>query len=143
VLANLKLARLAGSLGALLRARAPLADALPVALGAAGSRQLDAASASLSALAAEGAGLEGVLRSAPLVSEPVAAWLALAEREGRVPEAADELAELLTGQAAAGSETLAAVLLPASIVVSGALLGVLYVAVALPYFRFLEQFALK
>jgi general secretion pathway protein F len=138
---NLMLARFAGTLGILLRAKAPLSEALPLALGAAGSRGLDAASASLSARAAEGAGLEAALKDAPVVTEALAAYLALAERSGRVPEAADELASLLADQAAAESETLHLVLLPSAVVAAGVVLGTLIVSVVVPYFRFLETLA--
>jgi general secretion pathway protein F len=140
---NLMLARLAGALGILLRAKAPLAEALSLSLGAAGSRSLDRAAPALSARAAEGAGLEAVLREAPIVPESMSAYLALAERSGRVPEAADELAALLSEQAAAESETLHLVLLPAALVAAGLVLGTLVVSVVLPYFRFLETLATR
>ena len=89
-------ARLMGTLGVLLRSGVPLPAALPVALGAAGSRELDRAAMSLVAGAVEGRGLGDVLSKAPVVSPEVAAYLALAERSGDAPQAALKVADLLS-----------------------------------------------
>lgn len=136
---SLFLARFASALGTLLRARTPLADALPVALGASGSRSLEEAAPALAAKAAEGAGLDEVLRAAPFVPEALRAYLVLAERSGRVPEAAGEIASLLTEQAAAESETLYLVLLPLALLVAGLILGGFIVSSVAPYYDFLER----
>jgi type II secretory pathway component PulF len=136
---HLCMARLLGSLGVLLRARAPLVDALPVALAASGSLGLARASDRLRARAAEGAGIGDVLRDAPGVPPQVVAYLALAERSGTVPRAAEEVAELLTEQAMSESETLFLLLMPSALVVVGAVLATMFVSLVMPYLSFLER----
>jgi type IV pilus assembly protein PilC len=136
---NLLLARFADALGTLLRARTPLADALPVACGASGSRSLEEAAPALAKKAAEGAGLEEVLRDVPLVPPAMRSYLAIGERGGRAPDAAREVASLLSEQAAAASETLYLILLPLAILVAGLLLGGFLVSSVIPYYDFLTR----
>lgn len=139
IVRRLCMARLIGTLSVLLRARAPLAEALPVALGAAGSRQLRAEAERWNLAAGEGAGLTEVLRRSGAVPREVAGYLALAERTGRLPEGAGEMADLLTEQAVAECEALFLFLLPAALIAIGSTMTLLFVSMALPYFRFLEQ----
>lgn len=136
---NLIVARFLGCLAVLLRARAPLVDALPVALGASGSLQLARDAERLQTLAREGAGLADVLKEAGVVPQGIVSYLLLAERSGDVQTAAAELSELMTEQALGGSETLYLVLMPVSLILTGALVCALVVSLVLPYVRFVEQ----
>jgi type IV pilus assembly protein PilC len=136
---HLMMSRLLGSLGVMLRSEVPLPLALPVALGTAGSLELDRASAQLGAQASEGRGLGDVLTQAPGVSPEVAAFLTLAERTGDAPHATAQVADLLTEQALAESEALFVLLVPLAMLVAGLVVGGLLVSVVLPYVRFLES----
>ncbi|HLY11534.1 MAG TPA: type II secretion system F family protein [Planctomycetota bacterium] len=132
-------ARLLGAMGVMLRAGVPLPKAVPVALGAAGSRELRRAADELGALASEGLGLGEVLARAPGVSSEVAEFLGLAERTGDAPHATVQVAELLMEQALADSEALFILLMPAALLVAGVLVGGLLVSVVHPYIIFLES----
>jgi type IV pilus assembly protein PilC len=135
---HLMMARLLGSLGVMLRSEVPLSRALPVALGAAGSLELDQATELLAGQASEGRGLGDVLLQAPGVSPEVAAFLTLAERTGNAPHATAQVADLLTEQALAESEALFVILVPVALVAAGVVVGGLLVSVVLPYIQFLE-----
>ena len=137
---HLRSARLLGTLGVMLRARVPLPRALPVALGSAGSLQLDRAVSRLADRAVEGLGLGAVLSQAPAVSADVAEFLHLAERAGDAPEATLQVADLLTEQARTESESLYVVLLPIALVVAGVIVGSFVVGAILPYVRLLESY---
>jgi len=137
---HLLTARLLGALGVMLRSGVPLPRALPVALGAAGSLDLDQAASRLSDRASEGRGAGAVLSEAPGVSAEVAAYLSLAERTGDAPDAALQLAELLTEQASAESEALFVLLLPIALLVAGGIVGSFVIGVVVPYIRLLESF---
>ena len=136
---NLFLSRLLGSLGMLLRARVPLPEALPVALGASGSLHLARENDRLTARASEGASLSDVLREGPVMPPEVTSYLRLAERTGDLPRSCEELADLLMEQAVAESDTLYVVLLPTALLVTGGLVCLLVVSVVAPYVRFLEE----
>lgn len=136
---HLMMARLLGALGVLLRASVPLDRALPVALGAAGSLDLDRAADSVIARASEGRSLGEVLAGAPGVSAEVSQFLEVAVRTGDAPQAAMQVADLLTEQALSESEALFVVLVPAALLVAGAVVGGLLMLVVLPYVRFLES----
>ncbi len=136
---HLAMARLLGTLGILLRARAPLVEALPVALGASGGLELAREAQRLRTTASEGAMLEEVLRQAPGVPPGVVTYLAIAERSGTVPRAAEELSELLTEQAVRESELLFVVLMPTALLATGAILLSLFISLVLPYVHFLER----
>lgn len=136
---HLMMARLLGALGVMLRAGVPLPRALPVAFGAAGSRELDRASETLTARASEGRGLGDVLAGAPAVSPEVASFLALAERSGDAPDAALNVADVMTEQALSESEALFALLMPAALLVAGGVVAALVVSVVLPYRQFVES----
>jgi type II secretory pathway component PulF len=141
VIGHLWMARFLGCLGVLLRGKAPLADALPVALGASGSLQLAAAAGALGRRAAEGAGVADVLGGAPVVPPEAVSYLALAERSGSVDRAAAELSELLTERAFAEGESLFVVLMPAALLLTGAVLAALFVSLVVPYIAFIERLA--
>jgi type II secretory pathway component PulF len=136
---HLMMARLLGALGVMLRSNVPLHRALPVALGAAGSLDLDRAAESVTALATEGRSLGEVLRAAPGVSSEVSKFLEVAERTGGAPHAAMQLADLLTDQALTESEALFVTLVPAALALAGAVVGGLLLLVVLPYMSFLES----
>lgn len=136
---HLLTARLLGALGVMLRAGVPLPRALPVALGAAGSRELDRASEKLTDQATEGRGLGEVLSAAPAFSPEVASFLALAERSGDAPDAALKVADVMAEQALTDSEALFSLLMPAALLVAGAVVGALVISVVLPYRQFTES----
>jgi len=136
---HLTLARLLGSLGVLLRAGVPLPRALPVALGAAGSLEIDRASGDLARRASEGGGLGEVLATVPSVPPEVAAYLSLSERTGTAADATLKVADLLSEQAQAESETLFIVLMPAAMVLAGVVVAAALVAVVAPSVQFLES----
>jgi type II secretory pathway component PulF len=136
---HLMMARLLGALGVMLRSGVPLPRALPVALGAAGSRELDLAAETLLSQASEGMGLGDLLSRAPVVSAEVASFLALAERTGSAPHVAQQVSEVMTEQALSESETLFSLLMPSALVVAGVIVGALVVSVVLPYRQFLES----
>jgi type II secretory pathway component PulF len=136
---HLMMARLLGSLGVMLRAEVPFPRALPVALGAAGSLELDRMCQLLTSEAGEGRGLGEILAHTPGVSPEVAAFLALAERTGDAPHASAKVAELLTEQALSESEALFVILVPAAILAAGVVVGGCLVSVVVPYFQFLES----
>jgi type II secretory pathway component PulF len=136
---HLMMARLLGSLGVMLRSEVPLPRALPVALGAAGSLELERASDLLAGQATEGRGLGDLLTRMPGVSPEVAAFLALAERTGDAPHATAQVADLLTEQSLAESEALFVLLVPLAMLAAGIVVGGLLVSVILPYARFLES----
>ncbi len=136
---NFCMARFLGCLGVLLRGKAGLVDALPLALGASGSLELERGAEGLRARAAEGAGLSGALKGAPVIPPQVVGYLALAERTGSPAQAADELADLLARQAAEDGEILYLVLFPAALAVTGGIVACLFVSLVLPYARLLEQ----
>ena len=133
------MARLLGALGVMLRSNVPLHRALPVALGAAGSLELDRAPDSITARASEGRGLGEVLAGAPGVTTEVARFVEVAERTGDAPHAAMQVADLLTEQALTESETLFVVLVPTALAVAGGVVGGLLMLVVLPYISFLES----
>jgi len=140
VLRFLWMARFLGSLGVLLRAKAPLPESLPVALAASGSLELAAAAEGLGRRAAEGAGLGAALEGAPVVPPEVVSYLALAERSGGgVERAAGELADLLTERAFAEGETLFVVLMPAALLLTGLVMAGVFVSLVYPYIDFLER----
>jgi type II secretory pathway component PulF len=136
---HLLTSRLLGTLGVMLRAGVTLPRALPVALGAAGSRELDRASETLTAQASEGRGLGDVLSAAPAFSPEVASFLALAERSGDAPDAALKVADVMSEQALSESEALFSLLMPAALLVAGGVVGALVLSVVLPYRQFLES----
>jgi type II secretory pathway component PulF len=135
---HLMMARLLGALGVLLRAGVPLPRALPVALGAAGSRELDRAAERLLAGSTEGQGLGEVLARAPGISSEVASFLAMAERSGEAPHATLKVADLLGEQALQESEALFVLLLPLALLAAGAVVVAFVTTLALPYQQFLE-----
>ena len=136
---NLLLSRLLGSLGMLLRARVPLPDALPVALGASGSLQLAREMGRLSTRVSDGVSLSDVFREGPVLPPEVISALRLAERTGDVPRSCEELSNILTEQAVSESDTLYVVLLPTALLVTGGLVCLLLVSVVTPYMKFLEE----
>lgn len=136
---NLFGARFVGTLGVLLRGNTPLADAWPVACGASGGLGLEGVARGLSEKAREGAGLAALLSATPDLPAGTSAYLLLAERGGRLPEAADDLAALLTERAAADSESLFIVALPLALVLTGIVVAALMAAVISPYYEFLGQ----
>jgi type II secretory pathway component PulF len=141
ILRNLSVARFLGALGVLLRARTPLADALPVAMGASGSVEMVRVVERLRSRAAEGAGLAEVLRAAPVVPVAVTGYLAVAEKSNQAARASEELAEMLTEQAVEDSGALFTVLLPSALLATGVLLGTLFVSLVSSYAKFLERLA--
>ena len=74
-----------------------------------------------------------------MVPPEVAGYLLVGEESGRLPEASEELAEILTEQAAAASDTMFLILFPLSIFATGLLIGTVCVMLILPYFQILEQ----
>lgn len=139
VLRHLWMARFLGSLGVLLRAKAPLPEALPVALGASGSLELGAAAERLARRAGEGKDLAALLGEAPVVPPEVVSYLALAERSGGVERAAAELSDLLTERAFQEGESLFVVLMPAALLLTGVIMAGLFVSLVLPYIAFIER----
>jgi type IV pilus assembly protein PilC len=139
VLHRIMLARFFGSLGVLLRARAPLPDALPVALAASGSVGLSAEAEYMRAKLAEGRTLGDVLAHAPLVPTEIAGYVALGDKLGRLGDSCSELTDLLTEQAASATETLFLVLFPTALAATGVLLGSACVTLLQPHFQFLER----
>jgi type IV pilus assembly protein PilC len=137
---HLMTARLLGALGVMLRSRVPFSRALPVALGAAGSLELDHVTARLAQRASDGRRIGDVLSEAPVVSREVAAFLTLAERSGDAPEATLQVADLLTEQARAESEALYIILMPVALVVAGVVVGSCLVGAVRPYIQLLESF---
>ena len=136
---SLVVARLLGALSVLLRGKTPLETALPVALGASGSRRLPKEAERMRAEVAEGKRLGDLLRLSSVVPPEVAGYLLVGEESGRLPEASEELAEILTEQAAAASDTMFLLLFPLSILATGLLIGTVCVMLILPYFQILEQ----
>jgi type II secretory pathway component PulF len=136
---HLRSARLLGALSVMLRTGVPLPRALPVALGAAGSRQVDRETPQLVAKAVEGGGLGEILARSSLVPAEVAAFVSFSEHTGEAPAAAAQVAELLTEQALAESESLFVVLVPVALLIAGAVVGGFLVATVLPYREFLES----
>jgi len=117
----------------------PLPRALPVALGAAGSRELDGVASTLVSRAVEGRGLGDILSGAPGVSPEVASFLAIAERSGDAPQCTGHVADLLMEQALSDSEALFAILMPAALVSAGVIVGGLLVSMVYPYFIFIDS----
>ena len=138
---HLMMARLLGSLGVMLRSNVPLPKALPVAMGASGSLELARAAERLAGDAAEGRGLGEILAGAPGF-EAVASFLKVAERSGEAPQAAGEIADLLTEQAMTETETLFVLLVPAALLVAGVVVGGLLVSIVSPYIQLLESLRL-
>jgi type IV pilus assembly protein PilC len=136
---NLILSRMLGALGVLLRAGVPLPKALPVAMGAAGSREMDRAAALLTARATEGHGLGDVLSGAPGIGPEVASFLGVAERSGDAPQSTGHVADLMMEQALADSEALFVVLMPISLLVAGIVVGGLLISLVYPYFIFIDS----
>ncbi|HLY72969.1 MAG TPA: type II secretion system F family protein [Planctomycetota bacterium] len=136
---HLVLARMLGALGVMLRVGVPLPTALPVALGAAGSRELDRVAGWLSSRASDGLGLGDVLSKAPGVSLEVASFLSVAERTGDAPQATSQVADLLLEQALSDSEALYILLMPIALLGAGVLVGGLLVTLVYPYFNFIES----
>jgi type II secretory pathway component PulF len=136
---HLLLARLLGALGVLLRAGTPLPKALPVALGAAGSREMSRAADALAAGAAEGMGLGEVLSRTPGISSEIASFLGVAERSGDAPESVAQVAEILMEQVRSDSEALFILLMPIALVIAGVVVGGLLVSVVYPYISLLES----
>ncbi len=139
---HLTLARLLGALGVMLRSGVPLPRALPVALGAAGSLEIDRASPEVSRRAAEGGGLGEVLGRVPSVPPEVAAYLSLSERTGTASGATLQVAELLSDQAQSESEALFIILMPAALVVAGVTVASALVAIVASFVQFLESLRL-
>ncbi len=139
---HLMLARLLGALGVMLRAGVPLPRALPVALGAAGSLEIDRASQDLAARASEGGGLGEILGRVPSVPPEVAAYLSLSERTGTAADATLQVADLLGEQAQSESEALFIALMPAALVLAGVIVASALVAVVVPWVQFLESLRL-
>lgn len=139
VIRHLWMARFLGCLSVLLRSKVPLPEALPVALGASGSVQLAAEAEALRGRASEGRGVADALGGAPVIPPEVVGYLALGERSGTVDRSAAELAELLTERALAEGETLFVVLMPAALLLTGALMAGLFISIVVPYFSFLER----
>jgi type II secretory pathway component PulF len=141
ILGGLAGVRFLSCLATLLRAKAPLADALPVALAASGSRRLARQAEGARAAALEGAGLARALDRLDGLPPATGAILELAERAGCVPDAAEELAAFLVEQAAAETETLGAVAFPTAIVAIGLALTAAIVTIVWPHIHFVEQMA--
>jgi type II secretory pathway component PulF len=139
---HLTLARLLGSLGVMLRSGVPLPRALPVALGAAGSLEIDRASSELAGRASEGGGLGEVLGRVPSVRPEIAAYLSLSERTGTAAGATLQVAELLSEQAQTESEALFIILMPAALVAAGVIVASALIAVVAPFVQFLESLRL-
>ncbi len=138
---HLLLARLLGTLGALLRARTPLPKALPVALGASGSLGLRRMTERIRALAEEGDGLAAALEGTAVVPPELGTYLALAERTGRLPETCGELADLSTDLATEGSDTLFLALFPLAILATGVVMAALFMSLVIPYMEFVKGLA--
>lgn len=136
---HLIFARLLGALGVMLRSGVPLPEALPVALGASGSRDLGEAAASLAGRASEGQGLGDILAHAPGMSAEVASFLSVAERTGDAPQTTAHIADLMLEQALSDCEALFVVLMPVALVVAGLVVAGLLIPVAQSYVLFLES----
>jgi type II secretory pathway component PulF len=136
---HLTLARMLGALGVMLRAGVPLSRALPVALGAAGSLELDRAAQDLQGQALEGGGVGDILGKLPLVPAEVAAFLSLSEKTGTADEATLQVADLLSEQALSDSEAMYVILMPAALAIAGVIVATCIVAVVSPYVQFLES----
>ena len=139
ILRMLCMAKLFACLESLLRGKTPLEEAIPLALGASGSLQLERASERLAGIAAEGASLSSALREAPEVSDEIVSYVDYCERAGRGPAGARELAGLMTSRAEAESDILFLLLFPAALVVVGTLVLASIGWLLSPYVDFMLQ----
>ena len=139
ILRMLCMAKLFACLESLLRGKTPLEEAIPLALGASGSLQLERASERLAGMAAEGASLSSALREAPEVSDEIVSYVDYCERAGRGPAGARELAGLMTSRAEAESDILFLVLFPAALAVVGTLVLASIAWLLSPYVDFMMQ----
>jgi type II secretory pathway component PulF len=136
---SLALSRLLGTLSILLKARVPLHEALPVAVGASGSLQLAAEAERLRERIEEGEELGAALTRLGVVPRGLTGYLAVDEKGGRLPEASGELAELLEEQSAALSDTLFTLLFPSALLAVGLVMGVVFVGLIYPYAHIMSQ----
>ena len=139
ILRMLCMAKLFACLESLLRGKTPLEEAIPLALGASGSLQLERASERLAGIAAEGGSLATALREAPEVSAEIVSYVDYCERAGRGPAGARELAGLMTSRAEAESDILFMMLFPAALAVVGTLVLTSILWLIAPYLDFMTQ----
>jgi len=135
ILLKVSVSRLCRTLGVLLAAGVPIVEALRLAERVTGNRVLAEAVANANEAVSHGAPLANALGKGGLLPPLVVNTIAAGEQSGTVEEGLARLADLLDGDVEAGLGTLTALLEPVLILVLGAIVGFIVLAMLLPIFE--------
>ena len=139
VLRTVVTAQFLATLSVLLQGKVQLQDALPIAAGASGSRQLAGEAEGMGGRAAEGETLAEILEDSNVPSPGIQGYLRLAEEGGGLAEGSGEMAEILTEQSRSETDTLFFVIFPLAILAVGLLIGSVVTVSAMSYLDLLKQ----
>ena len=128
-------ARFSRTMGTLLRSGVPLLTALEIVTGLLDNRQLKKLLADVSSAVREGAGLAGPLRQAKIFPAMLPQMIAVGEKSGELEEMLLKVAENYEYQVETRLNGLMSLLEPLMILVMGAVVGFIVLAILLPIFQ--------
>lgn len=128
-------ARFSRTMGTLLRSGVPLLTALEIVTGLLDNRQLKRLLTDVSSAVREGAGLAGPLRQAKIFPAMLPQMIAVGEKSGELEEMLLKVAENYEYQVETRLNGLMSLLEPLMILVMGAVVGFIVLAILLPIFQ--------
>lgn len=136
LLRDLHGARVARTLSTMLASGLPLMEGLRVAARTIGNRVLRARTDAMAEAIREGASLSSALRAAAVFPPTLVYMASSGEDSGRLAPMLDRAADVLERESATFTSTLMALLEPAVIIVLGAIVAVIVLAILLPILQF-------
>lgn len=136
LLRDLHAARLARTLSTMLASGLPLMEGLRVAARTVGNRVLRARTDAMAEAIREGASLSSALRAAAVFPPTLVYMASSGEDSGRLAPMLERAADVLERESATFTSTLMALLEPAVIIVLGAIVAVIVLAILLPILQF-------
>ena len=135
------IARFSRTLGTLLRGGVPLLAALDVVARASGSRRLAQVAAAAQRSVQEGLGLSRTLGAATLFDPMMVHLVAVGEEAGELDAMLEKVADFYESDVEDMTGRLSSLLEPLLILVLGAMVGTILIAVVLPMFEVLANFS--
>jgi len=136
---KIALARWSRTFSALYSAGVPIMHAIEVTGQTAGNTVVDRAMASVIESVKAGGSIAAPLRDAPIFPSMVAQMIAVGEETGNLDTMLTKVADFYEDQVAAAMKALTSILEPLMIIIVGAIVGFIIIAMYLPMFKVYDQ----
>lgn len=134
-----ELSRTAGVLSMLLRGGAPLMEAIGVLAGSSVNQGLARSLGRMSALVSDGRPLSEAMTETGYFPETFTWMVSVGEKEGDLPRAFGDIAEIYEGRAAGATSVIEMVIMPAAVALAGLLVGAVAIGIMLPFIQLMEH----